>query len=102
MANATADATAKSTAPATGSKPLQSFRDRGVSVTIFSNAVKRDDGSVATFHNTVMESRYRDKDGHWQSSSSFSKDQLYTLRFLIDETLRAINAAEKRQKSDEE
>lgn len=82
--------------------PIERFHDRGVSLAIFPNAVSRDDGSAFTFYNTVIESRYKDKDNQWQSSSSFSKDQLFALRFLVDEALRAITAAERRQDTSDE
>ena len=93
-------ATATDTAPAATAKgPIEKFHDRGVSLSIFPNAAARDDGTIATFFNTVIESRYRDKNGDWQSGSSFSKEQLYALRFLVDEALRAIHVAEHTQKS---
>jgi len=79
--------------------PVEKLQDRGVSLSVFPNTVKRDDGSEATFFNTVIESRYRDKEGNWQSGSSFSKDQLYALRFLADEALRAISAAERQARA---
>jgi hypothetical protein len=85
-----------------GSAPIEKIRDRGVNISIFPNAATREDGSAVTFYNTVIESAYKDKQGAWQSSSSFSKDQLYALRFLIDEALRAIGAAEQNQRSTEE
>ena len=95
-------ATTETPAAAKRALPIEKLRDRGVSLSVFPNAAKRDDGSSVTFYNTVIESRYRDKDGNWQSGNSFSKDQLYALRFLIDEALRAIHAAEKQQKADAE
>ena len=81
-----------------GTAPIEKLHDRGVSLSVFPNTAKRDDGIEATYFNTVIESRYRDSAGNWQTSSSFAKDQLYVLRFLVDEAIRAIGAAEKRQK----
>ena len=95
-------ATAAAPAAKKGTAPVEKLRDRGVNLAVFPNEATRDDGTAVTFYNTVIESRYRDKDGNWQSGSNFSKDQLYTLRFLIDEALRAIATVERQHRSNEE
>lgn len=55
------------------SKPLESFRERGVSASIFSN--ERRDGS-GTFLSAVIENSYKDEDGAYQHSSSFTEQEL--------------------------
>ena len=83
-----------------GNKPMVRLSDRGVHVSVFSNSVKRDDGTTATFYNSQVESRYKDKQGHWQTGHSFDEDQLAILEDFAREARRCIRQARAQEKAE--
>ncbi len=95
--------TATKEAPAAikaGNKPMVRLSDRGVHVSVFSNNVKRDDGTTATFYNSQVESRYKDKQGHWQTGHSFDEDQLAILEDFAREARKCIRQARAQEKAE--
>ena len=57
-------------------KPITNGFYKGVSWAVFRKIITRDDGTEVTVYNTVIEGRYKDKDGNYQSTSYFSENQL--------------------------
>jgi len=47
-----------------------------------------------------VQSRYKDKQGHWQTSHSFDEDQLAVLQDLASEARRAIRQARAQAKAE--
>ena len=79
-------------------KPIAKGFYKGVSFAIFPKAIKRDDGTEVTVYSTVIEGRYRDKDGNYQSTTYFSEDQLVAVEDLAREARQHIREARARQK----
>ena len=89
MSTATAESPAETK---TGESPICRFSDRGVQLSTFANTVETPNGT-RTFYSTTVQSRYKDKQGHWQTSHSFDEDQLAVLQDLAAEARRAIRQA---------
>ena len=58
------------------SSPITSFRERGVSASIFENNRKDDSGSFLT---ATIENSYKDEDGAYQKSTSYTEQELTAL-----------------------
>ena len=58
------------------SSPITSFRERGVSASIFENNRKDDSG---TFLTAAIENSYKDEDGAYQRSKSYTEQELTAL-----------------------
>lgn len=94
----------KETTPEPESKnaPIHSANYRGVHLAVFKNIAEGQDGRRRAWFNTLVESRYRDSEGDYQSSSSFDEDQLGVLMDLIGEARTAIREGKREQKADDE
>lgn len=57
-------------------QPIANGFYKGVSWAVFPKTITRDDGTEVTLFNTVIEGRYKGKDGDYQSTSYFSENQL--------------------------
>jgi hypothetical protein len=77
--------------PRTGREPVDKFQDGPVQVSIFQNPSSKGDFRTAT-----VEARYKDKDGNFQTSHS------YTGSVLRHMASASITAAEKISKWEEE
>lgn len=72
-----ANAIAKETSPSTTSglvKPLQTFRLRGISASVFENHAQSGDRNV-TFHKVSLQRTYKDGD-EFKTTTSFGRDDL--------------------------
>ena len=83
----------------TGDKPICRFSDRGVQLSTFANVVEIKTGE-RTFYSTTVQSRYKDKQGHWQTGHSFDEDQLAILADLAGEARRAIRMVRAQDKAE--
>lgn len=63
-------------------KPVKVFRVRGLSAAIFANHAKVE-GRDVTFHKVSVQRTYKDGD-EFKTTTSFSRDDLPTVRLLID------------------
>lgn len=77
--------------PRTGREPVDKFQDGPVQVSIFQNPSSKGDFRTAT-----VEARYKDKDGQFQTSHS------YTASVLRHMSSASASAAEKISKWEEE
>jgi hypothetical protein len=76
----------------THNAPLQSFRMNNVSVSVFANE-STTDGQSQTYFRAKVDKRYRDsKTGQWNSSNSFSADELLRLQHLIGRAVEFMSA----------
>ena len=55
--------------------PATTFRHRGISASVFENTSDKD----RTYFSVSIQKRYRDKEGNWQNSSNFLRDELPVL-----------------------
>jgi len=79
----------------TASKPAVTVRaGRGISASVFE---RRSDKGVS-YYSISVQKRYKDKDGTWQTSTNYLKDELPLLRhvvakaqeFVIENDLRSV------------
>ena len=62
----------------TTNKPIQTFRRRGVKVSVFEN---KSDETV--FHKIAIQKLYRENDGTWKTTTSLGRDDLPIAQLLI-------------------
>lgn len=55
-----------------GKKPFQKFQEGSVTVAVYKNDRKDSDGNDFTTLDAVPQKSYRDKEGKWQSSNTYS------------------------------
>ena len=60
----------------TGQRPVAKFTAGRVSAAIWENDVMTRSGQKVTMLKATIERRYRDKDGQWKSSGSFSRNEI--------------------------
>jgi hypothetical protein len=65
----------------TTNKPVQAFRMRGISASVFANEVVTDDGRELTRFDVSIQRRYRDGD-EFKTTTSFRRDDLPILQLL--------------------
>lgn len=81
-------------------KPVQVYRLRGISVSVFANQTERD-GRESTYHKVSIQRTYRDGD-EFKSTTSLSRDDLPVASMLLSRAWEYILEAEaKRGKSDD-
>ena len=95
MANASKEQAA-SQAP---TKPVESFRLCGVSVSVFENVAKVGDRE-RTFHKVSLQKRYRDGDD-WKSTASLGRDDLPIAELLLKKAWQYILEAEATRGKDD-
>ena len=81
----------------TPTKPVKSFRLRGISASVFENTAKTKDREV-TFHKVSLQRTYRDGD-EWKNTTSFGRDDLPIARLLLEQFILETEAS--RGKDDE-
>ena len=77
---------------ASAQKPIETFRLRGVSASIFANHAKVD-GQDRTFHKVSVQRAYKDGD-EWKHTSSFGRDDLPVLTMVLQRAWEFILDAE--------
>lgn len=66
---------------ASSQKPLQVFRLRGISASVFANQAKSDDKD-RTFHKVSVQRAYKDG-AEWKHTSAFGRDDLPVLQTVL-------------------
>jgi hypothetical protein len=66
-----------------GQKPLATIKAGAVSSAIFENEITVN-GKKVTVMKATLQRRYKDKDGSWKSSNSFSKQELPLAIFCLE------------------
>jgi len=59
-----------------GQKPVEKFTAGQVSAALWENEITTSNGNKATVLKASIQRRYKDKDGQWKSSTSFSKNEI--------------------------
>ncbi len=67
----------------TGQTPLATVKAGAVSSAIFENEITVN-GRQVTVMKATLQRRYKDKDGSWKSSNSFSKQELPLAIFCLE------------------
>ena len=74
-----------------GKKPTTKFKAGRVSTALWENEITTKTGGKATVLKATVQRRYRDKDGNWQSSGSFSRNEIplaiYCLQKAFDKII---------------
>ena len=78
-------------------KPVQKYRLRGISVSIFANPVKSN-GEDTVFHKVSIQRAYRDGD-EFRTTSSFGRDDLPVVELLTRRAWEFIHDAESSRDS---
>ena len=73
---------------------MKSFAAGGVRAAIWENEI-RVNGSATTMLKASVERRYKDKDGTWKSSSSFSRNEIPLAVYVLEKAFEAIVEEEK-------
>lgn len=87
-----ATATKEPAAAHAPTKPAESFRRRGVSVSVFENAAKVGEHE-RTFYKAILQKRYRDGD-EWKTTTSLGRDDLPIAAMLLTRAWEFILDAE--------
>ena len=94
-------ANAKESDVSGSTKPVQVFRLRGVSASIFENHAKSGDREI-TFHKVTLQRTYKDGE-EFKTTTSFSRDDLPIATLLLQRAWEFIlNAEAHRGKADDE
>jgi len=73
-----------------GQKPVAKFKAGQVSAALWENEITVKNGHKATMLKATVERRYRDKDGNWKSSSSFSRNEIPLAIYCLQKAFEKI------------
>lgn len=82
-------------------KPVVKFRAGQVSAAIWENEITVN-GRRATMLKASVERRYKDKDGQWKSSNSFSRNEIPLAIYCLQKSFEHIVASQQNDESVEE
>lgn len=85
---------------ASATKPVMTFRLRSVSVSVFANHAKTDDGRDMTFHKVRVQRSYRDGE-QWKQTESLGRDDLPVANLLLQRAWEFILDAEASRGKDD-
>lgn len=68
-------------------KPIQKFKAGAVEVSVWANEQQTKDGEI-TVHSVKLERKYKDKNGKWNSSSSFGLNDCPKAILLLKEAYK--------------
>ena len=77
-------------------KPLKSFAAGGVRAALWENEI-RVNGSTKTVLKASVERRYKDKDGSWKSTTSFSRNEIPLAVYCLEKAFEAVIEEEQVQ-----
>jgi hypothetical protein len=70
-------------------KPIAKFRAGQVSCALFENSINVN-GSAKTILKASIQRRYKDSDGTWKSSTSFSRNEIPLAIYCLEKAFEAI------------
>lgn len=71
-------------------KPLCKFSAGQVTAAVWENKIPGKDGSEVEILKATVQRRYKDKDGNWKSSGSFSRNEIPLAIFCLGKAFQAI------------
>jgi hypothetical protein len=78
-----------------GQKPKAKFTAGPVSAAIWENKVNAKSGKQVTLLKATVERRFKDKEGNWRSSGSFSRNEIPLAVYCLEESFEAMIKANK-------
>jgi hypothetical protein len=85
-----------------GQRPVAKFKAGQVSAAIWENEVTTKTGKQVTMLKATVERRYKDRDGEWKSSNSFSRNEIPFVIYCLEKSLEHIIEGQKNEDSVEE
>ena len=73
-----------------GQKPVAKFKAGQVSAALWENEITAKNGHKAIMLKATVERRYRDKDGNWKSSGSFSRNEIPLAIYCLQKAFEKI------------
>lgn len=73
-----------------GQKPVAKFKAGQVSAALWENEITAKNGGKATVLKATVQRRYKDKDGNWQSSGSFSRNEIPLAIYCLQKAFEKI------------
>jgi len=83
-----------------GQKRVAKFKAGQVSAALWENEITTKNGHKATMLKATVERRYRDKDGNWQSSGSFSRNEIPLAVYCLQKAFEKIVEAQVNDSED--
>ena len=71
-------------------KPVAKFKAGQISAALWENEITAKNGHKATMLKATVERRYRDKDGNWKSSGSFSRNEIPLAIYCLQKAFEKI------------
>ena len=85
-----------------GQRPVTKFSAGQVSAAIWENEVTTKTGKKVTMLKATVERRYKDRDGQWKSSGSFSRNEIPFVIYCLQKSLDHIIGSQQEDDSVEE
>ena len=82
--------------------PLKKFSAGSISCALWENEVPTQNGGKATMLKATVERRYKDRDGNWKSSGSFSRNEIPLVKYVLDKAFEAMIEESKSDSVEEE
>ena len=82
--------------------PVKKFSAGSISCALWENEVTTADGRKAVMLKASVERRYKDKDGEWKSSNSFSRNEIPLAVYCLQKSFEHIIGAQQEDESVEE
>jgi hypothetical protein len=70
-----------------GQRPVAKYTAGQVSAAVWENEVTTKAGKKVTMLKATVERRYKDKDGQWKSSNSFSRNEIPFVIYCLQKSL---------------
>lgn len=74
----------------TGQKPVAKFKAGQVSAALWENEITAKNGGKATMLKASVQRRYKDKNGDWKSSGSFSRNEIPLAIYCLQKAFEKI------------
>ena len=71
-------------------KPVAKFKAGQISAALWENEITAKNGHKATLLKATVERRYKDRDGNWKSSSSFSRNEIPLAIYCLQKAFEKI------------
>jgi hypothetical protein len=78
-----------------GQRPVAKFTAGQVSAAIWENEVTTKSGRQVTMLKATVERRYKDRDGQWKSSGSFSRNEIPMAIYCLQKAMEHIIEGQK-------
>ena len=74
----------------TGQKPLSKIQAGQVSAALWENKVTTKNGNEVDIMKVTVQRRFKDKDGTWKSSNSFSRNEIPLVIYCLEKAFQKI------------